>query len=591
MSLQIIQQILGIFLFFLSGILLSYIVFPKTDIIIRLIFSIVLAPCISIIAGIILYSLRIFTQTNTILVLILLSLMFLLRIFSFNKKYQTVFNKDIFYLLFFSLMGTFWRLRFLKSIKNINDPYAYAFKFIGNKTLDLGFYTGMAIDHSRFIGGYIFNKISEFLLINNLLSFFGIFLINFLFLGFIYLIFIEYRNRKLAIMSIALMSLGPIEIFYITFFFFGLPFSNLALFSIFLFYKSKEKNYFLIPLLLSTTMVFTYATSSVVNFLASIGFIMVFFLKSLIKNKKIKKSFKNISIKKVLIFFLIAIISISFVFGSYSFSSSNSNKESSSNLQLITKHITSYPLIEYKDPVFLGLSAIRWQMIFFFLCGLTFIFYFAKKILKKEIKEISEKELDLLFCLIPVLVVSFAFLYVNLPTRIFDYFAFFGLLVLKIPKKYLKIFFILSFIFLLITGFYVAENKKIFFETSDKEIEGALWVNSSLQGKIFSDQPFVNQLVLKRFYNVTGAYDDDILVYNLFYQNNISVFLNSINTLNKDLDVDYIVLTKRMQEKYILMVNVYQKNLININLYEENLEKIYDNEDVKVYKIGKETMK
>ncbi|MDP3027155.1 MAG: hypothetical protein Q8N63_05575, partial [Nanoarchaeota archaeon] len=173
---------------------------------------------------------------------------------------------------------------------------------------------------------------------------------------------------------------------------------------------------------------------------------------------------------------------------------------------------------------------------------------------------------------------------------VFDYFAFFGLLVLKIPKKYLKIFLILSFIFLLITGFYVSENKKVFFETSDREIEGAFWVNNSIKGKIFSDQPFINQLVLNGYYNVTGANDNDVMVYNLFYQDNLSVFLNTTSTLSKDLGVSYIALTKRMEEKYILMVNVHQKHLTNINIYEENLKKVYDNEDVRVYEIKRRNL-
>jgi len=145
--------------------------------------------------------------------------------------------------------------------------------------------------------------------------------------------------------------------------------------------------------------------------------------------------------------------------------------------------------------------------------------------------------------------------------------------------------FILSFIFILITGFYVAKDKRVFFETADKEIEGALWINNSLQGKVFSDQPFINQLILNSYYNVTGVYDDDIIVYNLFYQNDSSIFSNAINTLDVNLSVDYIVLTKRMQEQYILMLNVPQKPLININLYEENLVKVYDNEGVRIYEL------
>jgi hypothetical protein len=586
MILQIIQQILGITIFFLPGILLSYIIEPKTDIIKRLVYSIVLAPCIVMLGGLFLYFLNLLTAINIIIVLVFINILFLLLILASGNKHKTNFNKDIFYLIFFTIIGVFWRLRFLNSVENFLGAYTYAGIFTTKTVPDLGFYTGMAIDHSRFIGMRIFYKISKFLLINNFLNFVGIFLITFLFLGFIYLIFYKYKYKKFAFIGVALMCFGPIEIFYNTTSFFGHPFSYLTLFSLFLLYKSENKKYFLVPFLLSTTMMFTYYTASMVIILTSTGFILALFIKDLFTTKKLLRTFKNsLKNRKILSFLLILIIVASYI---YLFSYMlEFTTEKTKDLPDLLKVISSLktPSTIYKDPTFLRLSAIRWQMLFFFLCGLTFIFRTAKSLIKKD--KLSKKNLDLLLCLIPILVVSFGFLYVNLPTRIFNYFAFFGLLVIKIPRKYLNIFLILSFIFLLITGFYVIENKRIFFENSDKEIEGAIWINNSLKGKIFSDQAFINQLVLNGYYNVTGADDGGPIVYNLFYQDNQTLFLNTINTLNKDLDVDYIVITKRMQEKYILMVNIYQRGLINIYLYEQNLEKVYDNGEVMIYKIKK----
>ena len=432
----------------------------------------------------------------------------------------------------------------------------------------------MAIDHSRFIGIYVFYKISQFLSINKITdnSFLEIFLITFLFLGFLYLIFSIYRDKKIAYLGIALMALGPIEIFYTTLNFFGHPFSYITLFSLFLLYKSNTKGHFQIALLLSIAMMLCYFTSSIVNFLAALGFIAILFLKDFYETKNIARSvinsFKN---KKILLFGLIAIVSLAFIFWHF-------EKNNSSNIELITEHITTYPIIKYQDPLFLGLSAIRWQMAFFFLCGLTFIFYIIRK------RDFSENNIDLLLCLIPILIVSYAFLHGNLPTRIFNYFAFFGLLVIKIPKRYFKIFSILAFIFILISSFYVAEAKKVFFETPDKEIEAALWIKNTKEGKVFSDQKFINQLILNGYYNVTGANDDDPLVYKLFYQNNSPVFISAINYLKNNLAVEYLVVTKRIQEKYILMMNIPQKPLTNIELYENSLIKIYDNNDVRIYK-------
>ncbi|MDP3027724.1 MAG: hypothetical protein Q8N63_08525, partial [Nanoarchaeota archaeon] len=89
MSIEIIKQISGIILFFLPGVLLSYLIFPKTNVIKRAVYSIVLAPCIVVIAGIVLYSLNLLTAINTILVLIFLIISFLLIIFNFDKEHQT----------------------------------------------------------------------------------------------------------------------------------------------------------------------------------------------------------------------------------------------------------------------------------------------------------------------------------------------------------------------------------------------------------------------------------------------------------------------------------------------------------------------
>jgi len=593
MILQIIQQILGIILFLLSGILLSYIVFSKTDIIKRVVYSIVLAVSVLTILGVFLYLLNLLTSTNTILSLIFLILLFLLILKSKDRQYKTHFNRDIWYLLFFSLIGTAFRFWFVKSIKNFGDAYNYAFEFVGKTVPNLGFYTGMATDHSRYIGSGVVSSISNILgLSNQLLS---IFLITFVFLGFVYLIFSTFRNKKLAYLGVALMALGPIEIFHNTLSIGIGSLSYISLFSLFLLFKTEDKNIFWIALLLAIVMMFTYYTASMIMFLTSTGFIFALFIKDLIRTRKLTETFKNsLTNKKIRAFLLIAIIvaSYTYIFSNmmvYTFARIEDFSDVKKSSFTITEPITKASIIEtitkvstnnYKGPTFFGLSAVGWQEVFFFLCGLTFIFHIVRK------RNFSENNIDLLLCLIPISIVSYGFFHVNLPTRIFNYFAFFGLLVINIPKKYFKIFFILSFIFILITSFYFAKDKRIFFETSDKEIEGALWISNSLQGKVFSDQRFIGRLILEGYYNVTGATDDDPLVYNLFYQNDSSIFLDAINILNVDLSVDYIVLTEKMQKQYILMLDFPQKPLINTELYEENLIKVYDNGDVKVYKIN-----
>jgi len=588
------MPILGTILIFIPGLLLSYIIFTKTDIIKRTVYSIILAISILSILGTLLFLINQFDRIKTILSLGCLSLLFLLILILKNEQYKTNFNKDLWYLMFFSLIGTGWRLWFLKTIKNFGDAYVYASKFTGRTIPDLGFYTGMVIDHSSYVGSAAISQITSYLAFNN--QFLNIFLITFIYLGFIYLVFSEFRSKKMAYLGIALMAIGPIEIFHNTLCLTSVAaLSYISIFVLFLLFKSKDNRIFWPTLLLSIALMFSYYTASMVIILSSIGFIIALVVKNLLalrqtyfgpelKTKRFIKIFKKIlADKKVRIFLLIVVIVASYTYVCsnmkvYTLHTSQDFSGTKDSALTVSELLTKIPTNYYKGPTFFRISAVGWQEIIFFLCGLSFIFYLVRK------KDFSEDNFDILLCAIPLLIVSYGFFHVNLPTRIFNYFAFFALLALKIPKKYFKLFFVMSFIFILIAGFYVVKDKRIFFETSDKEIETALWVKNSLQGKIFSDQYFINQLILNGYYNVTGAADDDPSVHDLFYQQSPSKFLETIDDLKSWLEVDYIVLTKRMREQYILMLDTPQKPLINTELYETNLIKIYDNEDVRVYK-------
>jgi len=151
---SIILQILELIVPFLSGILLCYILFPKTDLIKRIVYSITLTIPISYLLGIFLRIINRLNKQNMLIFLTSLNLFFaLILILKFkNRKYKTKFNKDIFYILIFSLLGSFWKFWFLKSIKNPSDAYGYAFNFIGKEIPNLGFYTGMAVDKSKYFG-------------------------------------------------------------------------------------------------------------------------------------------------------------------------------------------------------------------------------------------------------------------------------------------------------------------------------------------------------------------------------------------------------------------------------------------------------
>ncbi len=577
--------IIGLIIFFLPGLLLSYLAFPVVDLIKRSVFSLLFSISLLTITGVLLYFLNALTQVNAFLSFFFLSFLFFLIILSKKKSIKTIFKKDILYLFLFSLFSTIYKYIFSMLIKNPANAYAYSFKFIGEKVPNLGFYTGMAKDKSDYIGNLAGKTMKEFLFLDNF-SFIEIFLITFLFLGLIYLVFLRYRSRKLALTILPLMALFPIELFYSTNQITGHSLSYLSLFPLFLLFKSEDKRIFWPALLFTIAVSFTYYTASIVILLASLGFIIALFVKTLIRKKSLKAFLTN---RKTHLFLIIIIfLCLNFIFFSSRMTlfgwgvakDTSYIKESAKEIKLFALggETINFENIKYRDPDFLGLSAIRWQIVFFLLCGSTFLIYvFRKRKLKKE-------NLDLLLCTLPVLIVSYGFLHVNLPTRIFDYFAFFGLLAIKIPKKYFKYFTVLSFVFLFATGIYTAKAKKLFLETSDSELQGSKEIAQSFEGKIFSDQEFVNLLILNNHYNVTGDKDDSLVVKNLFYNKNKSLFLKTIDAIAKQ-GIDYIAITERIRKQYILMLNYPIKPITNKELYQE-LKKVYDNEDVKLYKIN-----
>jgi len=586
---------IGLIIFLLIGILLGFLIFPKLNVLERSVFSLALSTGFLGIVSVTLHLFNTFNQTSFSISAICSIIVFSAIISTKRKKldyYKTEYDKSIYFVLAFSLFGTLWRYfcfkYFALSSFALNNAYEYSFKFIGKTVPNLGFYTGMAQDKSGYIGVVAGDKILEWMHINPQIA---LFLATFLFLGFIFLLFKEYRtDKRLAYLGVALLAIGPIELFYQNTSIYGHALSYIILLPLFLFFKSKNLKIFWVCLLLSVIMMTTYYTSSVTVALCCLGFLLALSLKSFSLNL-----FKNKKFWGFLIIFLIIICNILLLSNMTKYTMGRASDFSDE--KIVQNRIRSAGPINidtptnpkniewsqqestlYQDPIFLGLSAIRWQALFFFLCGALFLLRLSVK------QKISQEEIDLLLCLIPVAIISYGFFHVNLPARIFDYFAFSGLLVLGLPKKYFKTIFIILLGFILLTGAYVAKDKKIFFELSAKEYSGAEDIKNEVEGKIFSDQVFANQLISQGFYNVTGADDKSQLVRDLFYQNNEPIFINAINSLHEN-GVDYIALTKRMKEKYVLMVNYPQKAVLSFSLFEKNLEKIYDNKDVSVYKI------
>lgn len=593
MLLELFLNILGIVIFLTPGIFLGFILFPKINIVERTIFSLSLSIGSIGIISILLYFLGALNQLLLLLSMLLLILTSsLLIIFRKNNNclYKTEYDKSILYIILFSLLGTAWKHLFIKSINNLSDPYAYSLKFVGKIVPDLGYYTGMALDKSKYIGTIITSRIFEFLYIEQVTE---TFLITFLFLGFVFLVFKEYRqDGRLAYLGVAVMAIGPIEIFYTTLNVYGHSLAYVSLLPLFLLFKSKNIKIFWIILLFSIVMTTTYYTSSITIILCCFGFLIALIINDLIKIRSVKKVVANLyKNKKFLCFLIIFFITLSYLFMFSKMSTySMGRAKDFTDIKITAERLDVFHTGSddasvddivladtlYKDPTFLGLSAIRWQILFFVLCGFSFILYLILK------RRFDEEEISLILCLIPIIIISYGFFHVNLPTRIFDYFAFFGLMNFRLPRKHFKLIFLIFIIFILISGFYVAKDRKVFLEVSREEIMAAKEIKNHLTGKIFSDETFINQLVLNDYYNVTGANDKDKIVENLFYQKDKKVFLDSISLLNNS-GVNYVAITKRMREKYVLMVNYPQKPIFNFELYEQNLKEAYNNGSVIIY--------
>lgn len=610
--LEIFLSILGTILFLLPGIFLSYILFPKCDIVERSVYSILLSSTLKLIYSSFLSATKIFSVPISTTIWIFLIVVFLLIIILNKKKYETTPNRHIIYIILLSIMGFAFKLWYLLPIKNITNCYDYASKFIRGSVPDLGFYTGMAVNHSY----YILNKINDFISFISLNNHIQIFLSAFIYLGFIYILFNTYKKTiKITFLAVALLATFPIELF-LNIDIGTLLISYISVISLFILFRKEEKGFYIFCFIICFELAIRYYTATMVVIVLSVGFIIALLIKHILKREKIKTLFKNLFCdKKLLAYFFILVMCslILFTFTEmgyftvknaldvsdlkYAFNSLDNNQEYQNNtdptildtnkslpeIYPLTEEYSIYNVVNpYQEKRFLGLSGIGWESLFFLLCGFSFIIYVFLYFIRK--KPLEETDIDILYGIIPAAILGFAFLYMNYPARAFCYLSFFSILALKVPKRLFNYFSILAFIFIFLINIYVIDVKRIFLETSEGEINGAEQIKNNLSGKIFSDQCFVNQLVLHDYYYVTGTDDKSKILYGLFYSKNSIDFEKAISDLRKN-GVSYIATTKRMRNEYILMLNFPQKPLTNMNFYEENLEKVYDNGDVIVYDI------
>lgn len=607
---QFLLKLVGTFFFFIPGSLLTRILFKKTTLSEFLSYSVILSFFVSTILSLCLFKIGIFSSFSLFISIVILSVIFLLVIFLKRKKFTLLYGKKIFWLMFlFAVLGTLWRWFFrLKTnlwgdgiTSHINSVVTQNLFYNGvsNFTIpDVGFYTGMMVDHSKLFAGGL---ASNFYSMISLTGFFETFLAVFILSFFTYKVIYLYRkNNSLAFFGAFIVAVvGPVEIWQNTFTFLGGDLVYVGLISLFILYLEKEKSFFYFCLIIASILSLSYYTAGIVLILTSFGFLVSFFIKGFLENKK--KSFSEkikiiINEKKFKEYFLILILVLFlfFIFAGESlithaentavsaaqnaYSSSLSLFINSSNFGFVSNQITPSPVRPYVNYYkFLRISPLNWQNLIILLMGFTFLLKLCLDV--NKFKKIPEEDKSLLVSMLPAYILAMAFGLVHYEQRSFSYLLFFIILIVKIPKKFFYFFVIFSVLFFFTTGYFNNMERIIFYDNSEGEIGGALWISQNLNGKILSDEKFISLLINDKYYNVTGFPDDSLFTDPIFYSIDLNKTLNALESLN----VTYFVSTNRMREKYILMLNFPQQPMSSSFLYSENFNLIYNNSDVEVY--------
>jgi hypothetical protein len=610
---QFFLNLAGTILFFIPGTILTRILFKKTTLSEFLSYSVIISFFVSTILSLCLFKIGIFSSFSLFISIIILSVFLLLVIFLKRKKFTLLYDKKTFWLMFlFAISGTLWRwfFRFKTNFwgdgitSHINSAVTQNLFYNGISNFsvpDVGFYTGMMVDHSKLFAGGL---ASNFYYSVGLTGFFETFLAVFILSFFTYKVIYLYRkNISLAFFGAFIVAvIGPVEIWQNTLTFLGGNLVYVGLIALFILYLEKEKSFFYLCLIIASTLSLSYYTAGLVLILTSSGFLISFFIRGFLEHQE-KSFFEKIKFivheKKFREYFLILvlILILFFTFAGESlithaentavsaaqnaYSSSLSLFIDLSNLKIVDNSISPSPIYPYVNYYkFLRISPLNWQNLIILLMGFTFLIKLCLDVNKS--KKIPEEDKPLLVTMLPAYILALAFALIHYEQRSFSYLLFFMILIVKIPKKFFYFFVIFCVLFFFTTGYFNNMERIIFYDNSEGEIDGALWVSQNLDGKILSDEKFISLLINKKYYNVTGFPDDSPFTEPIFYSNDLNTTLNALKSLN----VTYFISTKRMREKYILMLNFPQQPMSSNLLYSKNFNLVYNNSDVEIYFIN-----
>jgi hypothetical protein len=416
---EVLINIFGTMFFFLPGFLFTYVIFKRFSLSEMISYTALFSVFASTVISFLLLKFDILSINNFIICLLILSLLFIITILFKKIKIKIFYDKSRFLFLFiFSIFGTMWRWFFrLKTFSWGDGITSHINSVIIEKLFNngytsfsipnVGFYTGMLVDHSKIVAG---NLTQNFYSLIGITGFFETFISIFILAFFVYKVIYAYRkNTKLALLgSFIVASLGPVEIWHNTFLFIGGNLAYVGFISLFIMYMDNSKEFFYLTLSLLITLALTYYTAILVLIIGILGFIFAIGLKYILGNKGrghkiiINEIIKNRIFLKYCIL-LIFLCSLFFLFSGDSLIKHAENTVSSviqnahdsygSSLSLFNKleildkknisvvsTVTPRPIRPYQNVYkFLRISPLNWQNLFILLIGFTFIISIYKK--------------------------------------------------------------------------------------------------------------------------------------------------------------------------------------------------------------------
>ncbi|MEK6823065.1 MAG: hypothetical protein AABY13_04500, partial [Nanoarchaeota archaeon] len=567
----------------LPGILLSFVIMRTATLAMRAASAIVLGLCTIILVGSVLAFLDSMTVVNVLIALSVLSFVFMIVLVRSRRSIGIISEPHQWAVLALAAAGVLWRtfLFWIAEVKG--DAFGYAPHIIMKslaerhswliKVPNLSFYTGMVKDHAKYIGGEILHLVWDATALDTRVMPLVLALFTAATILLTYHVVRRYTQRTgLAFVAAAVMAIGPAEIWQLTYTFWAHPLAMIVLLLLFITFIEDSAAYRWLTGIVCVATLLSYYTASIMIVVLCAGFIVATMTRRLIARRS------RVLTANTAFFLCMLFLGLLFVYGI-----ADMSKYTTQNIVALkttvakaTPATVERPPTGYVTPANVRIGNISFLWIeerLLLLCGLTFFIYLlvARPVLR---------DMNILLALIPACMLSVAFHVVHMPDRAYDYFAWLAIAALRLPKRILLPCCIILLLFFAGSVTYRADSFP-FLTYPDAERDAAAWIKLNINGTVFSDETFANVLIQRNFFNVRGMADTDMRNIPVYFKDNPREAFATLRAFN----ATYIVITRRMQEQYILGVNFPQRPMNNSQMYEDEFPKVFDNGDTRIYKV------